>query len=78
MQTSTEYKSGPKSFAITTPWRKRVAKNIARRNYKSLSDTLVATQPVSRALSSSFSKQIKREIVSFCSINRNSLLRDDF
>ena len=37
----------------------------------------MATQPVSWALSSSFSKQIKWEIVSFCSINRNSLLRDD-
>ena len=42
-----------------------------------MSDTLISTQPVSQALANSFSRQIKREIKSFCSLDRNTLLRDD-
>ena len=55
----------------------KVAESIARRNYKSTFDTLMSTKPVSHSITTSFARQIKCEIISFCSLERNAILRDD-
>lgn len=77
LQVKVKYASGPKQFKISTPWRKKAVKRLARRNFSAMSSAVVSSQSGSRSVITSLAKKMKEEINHLCSIKDETVLSGD-
>ena len=70
------YPSGEKSYAISTPWRKKAVRQLARKSYRSLGSAAIASDVNIKVTLASITQKIKKELQNLCSLQHDSILRD--
>lgn len=76
IQVTIKYPSGTKVFKANTPLRKRGLKTLARRHYKSLASTVMASTTTSTRVVTEVAQRIRAEMKAISSQRHDSILLD--
>lgn len=67
-----------KNYNVTSPWTEKIVKQTVRKSYTALSSSITKSDRTSSLVVSQIINVINKELKGICSLNHDSILRDNF